>query len=93
MGSASQLGRDHLMPVKRPAAVEDALVLPEYLGTNDLERITGTKATTWRYWEHARTMPPAFPASFKIGRRRVWPKGAVLAWLAEQERAANAAAV
>jgi prophage regulatory protein len=78
-----------------PSDVQDApaLVLPEYLGNNDLERLTGTKATTWRYWEHMDQMPAGFPVSFKIGRRRVWPKAKVLAWLAEQEQSAAAAAV
>jgi prophage regulatory protein len=76
-----------------PTAVPATPVLPEYLGTQHLERITGIKAATWRYFEHAGSMPEGFPASFKIGRRRVWRKAAVLAWLAEQENAATAAAV
>jgi prophage regulatory protein len=73
-------------------AVQDTLVLPEFVGTNDLERLTGTKATTWRYWcmlddaaakageDTPRRTPPA---PFKIGRRRVWRKAIVLAWLEE----------
>lgn len=46
-----------------------------------LERSYGTKASTWRYWASI----GAGPASFKLGRRRVWRKSIVEAWLAEQE--------
>jgi predicted DNA-binding transcriptional regulator AlpA len=49
----------------------------------DLEKLTGTKASTWRYWASIGTGP----ASWKLGRRRVWKKSIVLAWLAEQEAA------
>ena len=59
--------------------------LPEYLDGTNLEAITGTKAETWRYWIHIGQMPQGFPPSFKLGRRRLWRKTAVLAWLAEQE--------
>ena len=55
----------------------------EFVGSTDLEKLTGTKASTWRYWASIGTGP----ASFKLGRRRVWKKSAVLAWLAEQEAA------
>jgi prophage regulatory protein len=55
----------------------------EFVGALDLERLTGTKASTWRYWASIGTGP----ASFKIGRRRVWKKATVLAWLVEQESA------
>ncbi len=50
----------------------------------DLEGLTGTKASTWRYWAHIDSGPP----SFRLGRRRVWRKSVVLAWIAEQEVAA-----
>jgi predicted DNA-binding transcriptional regulator AlpA len=56
---------------------------PEILGSNDLEQLTGTKASTWRYWAHIEQGP----ASWKLGRRRVWKKSTVLAWLENQERA------
>jgi prophage regulatory protein len=59
----------------------------EYLGSVDLEALTGTKASTWRYWASIGTGP----ASFKLGRRRVWRKSVVLAWLAEQEGAGEKA--
>jgi prophage regulatory protein len=55
----------------------------EFVGSNDLERLTGTKASTWRYWASI----GSGPASFKLGRRRVWRKSVALAWLAEQEGA------
>jgi prophage regulatory protein len=54
----------------------------EYLSSGDLERMTGTKASTWRYWAHIGSGPP----SFKLGRRRVWRRSAVVAWLENQER-------
>ena len=53
----------------------------ELLSSNELEALTGTRASTWRYWASVGTGP----ASFKLGRRRVWRRTAVLAWLAEQE--------
>ena len=57
----------------------------EYLTAAQLEQLTGTKASTFRYW--ASLDPPQGPPSFKIGRRRVWRKSNALAWIAEQERA------
>ena len=56
----------------------------EYLDSLELEELTGTKASTWRYWASI----GEGPASFKLGRRRVWKRSTVLAWIAEQERAA-----
>ena len=82
----------HLQTAAREAAPEDHLqtaawaAAPEYLDSLDLEKLTGTKASTWRYWamldqgaksEEERTGP----ASFKLGRRRVWKKATVLHWL------------
>jgi prophage regulatory protein len=58
-------------------------VVSEYLDSQDLEGLTGTKASTWRYW----AMIGEGPASFKLGRRRVWKRSAVLAWLEGQESA------
>lgn len=54
----------------------------EYLDSITLERMTGTKASTWRYWASI----GEGPTSFKIGRRRVWRRSDVLAWIAEQEK-------
>ncbi|WP_369816633.1 helix-turn-helix transcriptional regulator [Mycobacterium sp. E740] len=56
----------------------------EYLDSLDLERLTGTAASTWRYWAHI----GSGPKSFKLGRRRVWRRSEVLRWLAEQEASA-----
>jgi prophage regulatory protein len=53
----------------------------EYLSSNDLEALTGTKASTWRYWASI----GEGPASFKLGRRRVWKRATVLAWLEAQQ--------
>lgn len=55
----------------------------EIVGALDLEKLTGTKASTWRYWASIGTGPK----SFKIGRRRVWKRSDVLAWIAAQEAA------
>ena len=55
----------------------------EIVDANWLERKTGTRASTWRYWAsigHG-------PASFRLGRRRVWRRDLAIAWLAEQEDA------
>jgi len=49
----------------------------------DLEEMTGTPASTWRYWAHI----GSGPASFKLGRRRVWKRSTVLQWLENQEMA------
>lgn len=69
--------RQHLDDAARPA-------LPEYPTAVNLEQFTGTPASTWRYWAHIGSGPP----SFKLGRRRVWKRSTVLAWLAAQEGAA-----
>ena len=53
----------------------------DYSDAQDLEVRTGTKASTWRYWSYI----GKGPASFKLGRRRVWRNVEVDAWLAEQE--------
>jgi prophage regulatory protein len=58
-------------------------VASEYVNSNELEGLTGTPASTWRYW----AMIGEGPASFKLGRRRVWKRSAVLAWLESQEKA------
>ena len=55
----------------------------EFVDSLELEGMTGTKASTWRYWASIGQGPP----SFKLGRRRVWRKSSVLTWLAEQEAA------
>jgi prophage regulatory protein len=53
----------------------------ELLGARDLEALTGTKASTWRYSASI----GEGPASFKLGKRRLWKKSIVREWLAEQE--------
>jgi prophage regulatory protein len=55
----------------------------EYLSSIELEQLTGTPASTWRYWAHI----GSGPASFKLGRRRVWKRSTVLAWLESLESA------
>ena len=53
----------------------------ELLDARQLEAWTGTKASTWRLWAVNGTGPP----SFCLGKRRVWRRDLVLAWLAERE--------
>lgn len=65
-------------------AARAALGVREYVDSQALERLTGTKASTWRYWASIGSGPP----SFKLGRRRVWKTAAVLAWIADQEQKA-----
>jgi predicted DNA-binding transcriptional regulator AlpA len=55
----------------------------DYLGSIALEQLTGIPASTWRYW----AINDSGPRSFKIGRRRVWRRSDVLAWIAAQEAA------
>ncbi|MEV0363959.1 helix-turn-helix transcriptional regulator [Nocardia fusca] len=52
-----------------------------YLQAKDCEELTGIPAATWRYWAHI----GSGPASFKLGRRRVWRLSVVEAWIAAQE--------
>jgi prophage regulatory protein len=59
------------------------IVAAEFMTAPELEEFTGTPASTWRYWAHK----GQGPASFKLGRRRVWKKSVVLAWLESQEMA------
>jgi prophage regulatory protein len=58
----------------------------ELLDALELEELTGTKASTWRYW----ASKGQGPASFKLGKRRVWRRAAVLAWIAEREQVPSA---
>jgi hypothetical protein len=59
----------------------ERIVLMEYYTAAQLQGLTGTPASTWRYWAHV----GQGPASLKIGRRRVWKRSTVEAWLREQE--------
>lgn len=59
--------------------------IDELLQAPGCERITGIPAGTWRYWAST----GQGPANFTLGRRRVWRKSVVLAWIAEQEHATS----
>ena len=74
--TVAEAQRTELEDAARPA-------MPEYLGSLDLERLTGVPSSTWRYWS---TIGEG-PRSFKLGRRRVWKRATILACLDEQERA------
>jgi len=49
----------------------------------EVSALTGAPEGTIRYWAHV----GKGPRSFKLGRRRVWRRSVVLAWIAEQEEA------
>jgi predicted DNA-binding transcriptional regulator AlpA len=52
-----------------------------YLTAEELEEMTGTPASTFRYWATVGEGPP----SLKLGRRRVWKRSEVEKWLIKQE--------
>nr|WP_139333293.1 helix-turn-helix domain-containing protein [Mycobacterium sp. SP-6446] len=54
-----------------------------------MQQLTGIPASTWRYWATI----DSGPRSFKIGRRRVWRRTDVLAWIAQQDAATGAGGV
>lgn len=56
----------------------------EYWQARQVSEHTGIPEGTLRYWAHR---GDTGPASFKLGRRRVWRKSVVLAWLEAQEKA------
>lgn len=55
----------------------------EFCYSKGLQEWTGIPASTWRYW----VLTGTGPKSFKMGRRRVWKRSDVLAWIAAQEAA------
>jgi predicted DNA-binding transcriptional regulator AlpA len=52
-----------------------------YMTAEELEEVTGTPASTFRYWATIGEGPP----SIKLGRRRVWKRDQFEKWLAKQE--------
>ena len=59
----------------------------DFLDTEALAAMLHTVPGTIRYWRHAGTGP----SGFKVGRRVLYRRSAVSAWLAEQETADAAA--
>lgn len=57
----------------------------QFLDSRELQQITGTKASTWRYWASKGVGPP----SFHLGKRRVWERDGVEQWLADQKNATD----
>ena len=53
----------------------------EFWQAKDCERHTGIPAGTSRFWAST----DQGPASFRMGRGRVWRKSVVSKWIAEQE--------
>jgi predicted DNA-binding transcriptional regulator AlpA len=54
-----------------------------YMTAEELEEMTGTPASTFRYWATIGEGPP----SIKLGRRRVWKRDQFEKWLARQDKA------
>lgn len=52
--------------------------MDEYLTTEELAQKMRTVPSTVRYWEHVGTAP----RSVKVGRRRLYAKADVAAWIA-----------
>lgn len=59
----------------------------EFWNAKRVSTFTGIPEGTLRYWVHI----GKGPASFKLGKRRIWRMSVVLAWLAEQEAATSTA--
>ncbi len=57
----------------------------EYLDSAELEAMTGTPASTWRWWAQI----GRGPASFRLGRRRVWKRTLVEEWIQAQADASS----
>jgi predicted DNA-binding transcriptional regulator AlpA len=57
----------------------------DLLTTAEVALITRAPASTLRYWRHLRTGPH----SFRLGRRVVYRRADVTAWLTEQSEAAR----
>ena len=51
-----------------------------YMTAEELEEMTGTPASTFRYWASI----GEGPISTKLGRRRVWRRDQVEKWLEKQ---------
>ena len=66
----------------RVAAVSRAVV-GEYLLTREVAQLLRAPESTVRYWRHIRSGPP----SIKVGRRVLYRREAVAAWLAAREQA------
>lgn len=53
-----------------------------FLTARECEALTTIPEGTLRYWASV----GRGPASFKLGRRRVWRESTIRAWIAEQEK-------
>jgi predicted DNA-binding transcriptional regulator AlpA len=54
----------------------------EFLSAKELAEWTGVPASSWRHFGSN----GYGPASFKLGRRRLWRKSEVQAWIEAQEK-------
>ena len=66
-------------------AARAAIARKDYLGSLDLEQLTGIPASTWRYWASNRLGSSQFQDGQASGLEEV----PVLAWIAEQETASS----
>jgi hypothetical protein len=66
-------------------SARDVIGEREYFTANELEQLTGTRPSTWRWWASV----GQGPESFSLGRRRVWVRRSVIDWLIEQEQGAS----
>jgi DNA-binding transcriptional MerR regulator len=57
------------------------------LSTAEVSELTGIPVETLRYWRHLRRRGPV---SFKLGRRVVYERGDVQAWLDQQRKLTSA---
>ncbi len=57
--------------------------MKQYLVTDEVAEMCRTSANTMRFWRHV----GRGPRSFKVGRRVLYAKDDVEAWLAELQRA------
>lgn len=58
----------------------------EYLTTDEVAKICRTSPETLRYWRYL----GEGPNSFKLGRRVLYDRGELDAWIAERRKAAEA---
>lgn len=57
--------------------------MPEYMTTHEVAALLRTSTETLRYWRHI----GKGPRSFKLGRRVLYPRSAVEAWVSEAQNA------
>lgn len=59
--------------------------MPEYMTTGEVAELLRTPEQSVRFWRHA----GRGPASIKVGRRVLYDRADVLAWIEKQRREQN----